>query len=90
MNAFVAFEYEHRSELQIKDRDWAIKPFPENFFGGWSGTGMPGTTYAVNPGSTPLPNAPVLLGPDPACNSLGGSSNFGTCYFQFSFFYNLI
>jgi len=90
MNAFVAMEYEHRSELQIKDKDWAIKPWPENFYGGWSGTGMPGTVYVVDPSSTPFPNAPLARGVDPGCNALGGSANFGTCYFQFSFFDNLI
>ena len=49
MNAFAAIEYDHRGELKIKDRDWGIKPFADNLAGGWSSTGMPGTTYLVNP-----------------------------------------
>ena len=39
---FVAGGYQHRSELMTTDRDWALKPYPANPQGGWSGGGSPG------------------------------------------------
>ncbi len=41
-NALVTVGYRHRSELRTTDRDWAIRPFPEDPFGGWSGASNPG------------------------------------------------
>lgn len=96
MNLLTAFEYEKRSELQIRDRNWGLKPFIENLNGGWSTTGMPGTTYLYDPsvpladGALPGTNQQVYAGPDPACEEVGGQLLFGTCNFQFSFFDNLI
>ena len=93
MNAFAAVEYDHRGELHIKDRDWGLKPFADNLAGGWSSTGMPGTTYLVNPAAnlagqfnpvTAGNNQQSYRGPDPACASLGGEVLLGTCNFQFS------
>jgi len=98
-DAFVALEYNHRSELAIKNKDWGLKPFAQNFNGGWSTTGMPGTTYFYNPNS-PLAagtlqgtNQQVYSGYDPACTQLGGNifpSGGLSCSFQFTYFDNLI
>ena len=95
-NALLVFEYDHRSELQIKDRDWGLKPFIDNLNGGWSTTGMPGTLYLFDPsialadGALPGTNQQVYAGPDPGCETLGGQLLFGTCNFQFTFFDNLV
>ncbi|MGD8416746.1 MAG: Plug domain-containing protein, partial [Pseudomonadales bacterium] len=95
-NVLLAFEYDHRSELEIRDRDWGLKPFAENWNGGWSTTGMPGTTYLVDR-SLPLPagalpgtNQNAYAGPEPDCAALGGEVFFGLCSFQFTQFDNLI
>lgn len=96
MNALFAFEYDHRSELPIGDRDWGLKHFADNFNGGWSTTGMPGTTYLRDPsipvpdGALPGTNQQVYAGPDPNCEELGGEVLFAQCSFQFTYFDNLI
>jgi len=96
MNVLAAFEWDHRSELRIRDKDWGLKDFADNFNGGWSTTGMPGTTYLVDPnlpvpdGALPGTNQQVYAGPDPACEELGGQLLFGTCNFQFTYFDNII
>ncbi len=96
MNGFVAAEFDHRSELAIKDKDWGLLPFAQNFNGGWSTTGMPGTTYLRNPaipvGAASLPgtNQQQFRGIDPQCVPLGGDPALGPCGFQFTFFDNLI
>ena len=75
--------YQHRSELAVADRDWALRPYLENPQGGWSAYGQPGTYFGG-------------LGAfrDPAC---GQEGTFGTiipgfpaCYYQLSQTYNLI
>jgi iron complex outermembrane receptor protein len=92
----LAFEWDHRDELTIGDRDWGLKPFAENFNGGWSTTGMPGTTYLRDPslpvpdGALPGTNQQVYAGPEPLCEELGGDVEFGQCSFQFTGFDNLI
>lgn len=87
----VSAEYEERSELQIRDRDWALRPFAENPGpGGWSSIGNPGTFFpAISDGA----GGRTLLGgatPDPNCELLGGTSSGGFCRFQYTFFDNLI
>ncbi|MBO6657969.1 MAG: TonB-dependent receptor [Pseudomonadales bacterium] len=81
-------EYEERSELQIRDRDWALRPFAENPGpGGWSSIGNPGTFLPA------VSNGAALLGgftPDPNCTALGGDPTGGFCRFQYTFFDNLI
>jgi iron complex outermembrane recepter protein len=79
LNLMVAAEYGTRGELQIKDRDWALRPFAENPQGGYSSIGNPGTFFG---GATPRP--------DPNCNALGGTVAAGFCRFQYTFFDNLI
>ena len=39
---FLSAGYQHRSELQTIDRDFTVRPFPENPQGGYSGGGSPG------------------------------------------------
>lgn len=94
LSGFAAFEWDYRDELQIRDRDWGIKPFAQNLAGGWSSTGMPGTLYLLDPNIRPTDptknNKQSFRGPDPQCEQLGGEVLFGTCNFQFSFFDNLV
>ncbi len=96
LSGFLALEYNHRSQLKIRDKNWALKPFAQNYNGGWSTTGMPGTTYYYDPslplapGNLPGTNQQAYVGPDPQCTNLGGETLFGTCDFQFSYYDNLI
>ncbi|MBA59287.1 MAG: TonB-dependent receptor [Gammaproteobacteria bacterium] len=88
----VSAEYAERSELKIKDRDWALRPFAENPSpGGWSSIGNPGSFF---PGVTDGAGGRTLLGaqqPDPNCSVLGGFVGPGNfCRFQYTFFDNLI
>lgn len=91
INFVISAEYEERSELQIRDRDWALRPFTENPApGGWSSIGNPGTFFpAISDGAG---GRTLLAGatPDPNCELLGGHSSGGFCRFQYTFFDNLI
>jgi iron complex outermembrane recepter protein len=80
----VSAEYSERSELNVKDRDWALRPFSENPGGGYSGIGNPGTIYPTL-GSTIIAGAK----PDTQCAALGGQQDT-SCRFPFIFFDNLI
>ncbi|MGK0261236.1 MAG: iron complex outermembrane receptor protein, partial [Candidatus Azotimanducaceae bacterium] len=80
-NWVVAAEYGERSELRIRDRDWALLPFSQNSQGGWSGI--------PNPGNILVPGVGVL--PDVNCEALGAyRDSISSCGFQFTFFDNLI
>ena len=87
----LSLEYAQRSELRIRERDWALRPFLENPApGGWSSIGNPGSFF---PGVSDGAGGRTLLGaqqPDPNCDSLGGFSFGGFCRFQYTFFDNLI
>ena len=87
----LSVEYAQRSELRIRERDWALRPFPENPApGGWSSIGNPGSFF---PGVSDGTGGRTLLGaqqPDPNCDSLGGFSFGGFCRFQYTFFDNLV
>ena len=83
INVMGTVEYGHRSELQIRDRDWAIRPYADNPQGGWSSIGNPGTFI----GTASAGNFRV----DPNCDALGGFSGAPPfCRFQFTEFDNLI
>ncbi|MDH3640549.1 MAG: TonB-dependent receptor [Gammaproteobacteria bacterium] len=90
----ISAEYSERSELQIRDRSWALRPFSENPApGGWSSIGNPGTLLpAVPDGNGGTLTAPFQLGlaPDPNCDALGGTNAGGFCRFQYTFYDNLI
>ena len=86
----ISAEYAERSELRIRDREWALRPFAENPApGGWSSIGNPGSFFRALPteggGSTLLSS----FTPDPNCEVLGGFNN-GLCRFQYTWFDNLI
>ena len=90
-----AREPNRAGKLRLTDRDWAIRPFAENPFGGWSGSSNPGG-YTTGNGGSVLANgslsqpfaAPINF-QDDSCTQLGGEIVAGTCRFQFSRFDNL-
>lgn len=81
----ISAEYEERSELNINDRDWAIRPFAENTKGGISSIGNPGTLFPTI-GTTTIAGGT----PDVNCDALGGINAANFCRFQFTQFDNLI
>jgi iron complex outermembrane receptor protein len=84
MDAMLAVEYSHRSELKASDRDWALRPFSFNSQGGWSGIGNPGAILPIGNGTGTRA--------DPGCAAVGGAvtgANAG-CSFQYTFFDNLV
>jgi iron complex outermembrane receptor protein len=82
-----AASYQHRSELRVTDRDFAVRPYavnPQSFSAG----GSPGAFLGLTP------TGPAVIR-DPACNTLGGVAGFTdggvqACYFQFTPFDNLV
>lgn len=89
----ISAEYNERSKLEIRDRDWALRDFAQNPApGGWSSIGNPGTLLpaTANPDGTPATGAFAQgLRPDPNCEALGGTDT-GFCRFQYTAFDNLI
>ncbi|OWK33738.1 TonB-dependent receptor plug domain-containing protein [Sphingomonas dokdonensis] len=86
---FAAVGYQRRSELRFTDRDFAIRPYPENPQGAWTGGGNPGN-YDFN-GTVGGINLTTDLG----CEGLGGfrsapGSNTDRCFTNFGQFDNLI
>ncbi|MDZ7826595.1 MAG: hypothetical protein U5R48_11930 [Gammaproteobacteria bacterium] len=47
LSGMVALEYERRSEVRLRDIDWATRPFESNTQGGWSAIGNPGTALSA-------------------------------------------
>ncbi len=90
----LAAEYTERTELRIRDRDWALRPFPENPApGGWSSIGNPGTYFPAVPNGDGTATLVAGARPDPNCEALGNfadSPTAGFCRFQYTFFDNLI
>ncbi len=93
-NFLAAFEWNHRSVLQVKDRDWALKSWAAAPEGGWTGIASPATIF-------PLPTFASFA--DPECAFLGGAAtNAGgaplpppanqnaNCRFQYTYFDNLV
>ena len=76
-----------RSELEMHQRDWAIRPYAENPKGGWSSTGRPATFV---PGSLTDVNTHGII--DPNCAALGGAPTTSNkrCRFQYTPFSNLV
>lgn len=88
-SALIAAGYQHRSELEVLDRDWAFPAFNVSPESGWSGAGNPSGIILRSAANT---TTGTLL--DPACAPLGGSpslaaSGFPLCNWQFSVFDNL-
>ena len=83
-NMLFAVGYQHRSELLVRDRDWAAKDYLENPQGGWSASGNP---HSFVPIGAAGPLAGVTR--DPQCAPLGGfagttATNVPVCYWQYS------
>jgi iron complex outermembrane receptor protein len=86
-SALFAVGYQHRSELMIRDRDWAAREYLENPQGGWSASGNPHSFVPL--GATGAPVAGVTR--DPQCGALGGfpgvtATNVPVCYWQYTQF----
>lgn len=79
-----ALEYERRSEVRLRDSEWAVRPFASNPQGGYSAIGNPGTLFPV--GATGIIGVAV----DPGCELLGNTVDGGRCRFQFTQFDNLV
>ncbi len=97
---FVSGEYFHRSELLIRDRDWAVTSRAENPLGGWSTGANPGAFRYLQPGLVaPTPTNPLgaSLGSqyvDPACGEFGGDivaiTGGEQCQTQYTQWLNLV
>lgn len=93
-DALVTATYRRRSELRTTDRDWALRPFAENNFGGWSTASNPGvfqTGTAAQLASGTF-NQSFL---DNGCTEMGGvlvnpATPSAGCRFQFTQFDNLV
>jgi iron complex outermembrane receptor protein len=92
-NILLGAGWQHRSELKVIDRDWAVRPFAENPEGGWSGgssvTGFLPVTQAATGAWTPA-GAGVL---DAGCAPLGGIPVPGAlpqCRFHYVEYDNLV
>ncbi|MGH8176008.1 MAG: TonB-dependent receptor [Steroidobacter sp.] len=86
-SALIAGGYQHRSELQILDRDWSYPAFTTSPEGGWSGAGNP-------PGVIAGSGAGTRFIADPSCTPLGGvatqsATAFPLCNWQYTIFDNL-
>ena len=53
-NALFAVGYQHRSELFVRDRDWAARDYLENPQGGWSASGNPHSFIPLGATGTPV------------------------------------
>ena len=53
-SALFAVGYQHRSELFVRDRDWAAKEYLENPQGGWSASGSPHSFIPLGATGTPV------------------------------------
>lgn len=86
MNLLLAAGWQHRSELGIKDRDWASLPYLSNPEGGWSAAGNPSTVIPLGATTTAFR--------DDQCTPLGGYAGFSgatpVCYWQYNQYDNLV
>jgi iron complex outermembrane receptor protein len=93
-DAMVTATYRRRSELRTTDRDWALQPFANNNFGGWSTASNPGvftTGTAAQLASGTFSQSFV----DNGCAEFGGvlvnpATPASGCRFQFTQFDNLV
>lgn len=86
--------YRERSETLLSEKDWAVRPFADNVYGGWSSFGNPGSFVNgvnafvdANVNEVSGLSAAVV---DPACAELGGIPGTDRCRFQFTAFDNLV
>jgi len=89
-DALVTASYRHRSELNARDRDFALRSIAANPQGGYSSFGNPGVYQLLNATRT----AAIEPLRDPGCATLGGieTGSMATlgCQFQFTQFDNLV
>ncbi len=88
---FVSAGYQRRSELQTVDRDFVIRPYPENPQGGYTGGGNPGN-FDFNGAGV---GNPAIFTADLGCTALGGfrslpGSSADRCFNQYGLFGNLV
>jgi iron complex outermembrane recepter protein len=85
-SALFAAGYQHRSELLVKDRDWAAREYMSNPQGGYSAAGNPSTFIPLTAGGAQL----ASTFRDPQCANLGGVPSFsGTtpvCRWQYTLY----
>lgn len=92
-NILLSAGWQHRSELKVTDRDWAVRPFADNPEGGWSGgssvTGVVPITQTATGAWVPL--LPGIT--DPGCAPLGGIVVPGaipSCRFHYTEYDNIV
>ncbi len=77
--------WQHRSELPMTEKDWALRPYLDNPEGGWSAAGNPSTFIALATGQRFR---------DDQCAPLGGFAGFSgatpVCYWNYTQFDNLV
>ena len=88
---FVSAGYQKRSELQTVDRDFVIRPYPDNPQGGYTGGGNPGN-FDFNGAGV---GNPAIFTADQGCTVLGGfrslpGSTTDRCFNSFGQFGNLV
>lgn len=85
LSGMIALEYERRSEVRLRDIEWATRPYESNIQGGWSAIGNPATLFPLNANGDIIGQVP-----DPVCEELGNQTVNGFCQFQFTNFDNLV
>ena len=89
LRLFLSGGYQHRSELAVPDRDFALLPYDQNPQGGWSGGGSPGNfDFNGSVGGT-------RFDADKGCSALGGfrslaGSSADLCLTNYLGFTNLV
>ena len=84
-NLLLTAGYRHRSELNVRERDYAVRSITENPQGGWSTFGNPGLYLSSGNGGVSYTSPYV----DPACNTISGPGTAASCNFQYIGFDNL-
>lgn len=92
-NALITATHKRRSELRTTDRDWALLPFAENFFGGWSTASNPGVFQTGPSLASPATFNQSFL--DNGCTAFGGvlasaANPAAGCRFQYTRTDNLV
>lgn len=89
LRLFLSGGYQHRSELAVTERDFALLPYDQNPQGGWSGGGSPGNfDFNGSVGGT-------RFDADKGCSALGGfrslpGSSADLCLTNYLGFTNLV
>ncbi|MCZ0942746.1 MAG: TonB-dependent receptor [Gammaproteobacteria bacterium] len=97
-----SFSYIKRGELELSERDWAVRPYADSPGGGWSSVGRPSVVVPLDRWNAfPIGGFVGLLATgivDPNCEKLGGAittagvagnTGGGFCRFQYTAFDNI-